>query len=251
MMKDFFRKIVQYYLKALTKIVLWRHRPLIIAVAGTSNKTFTKEMILDHLGRSAEVRGNPKSFNTEIGLPLAVLFLPSGYSSIYKWADVLLTGTCVSIFSRRFPKILVLELGVDRKGDMEYLLSIVKPNMAVITSIDRNFPDNNATLDDIENEFLILANSISPDGLLVLNADDQRVCRLGKNAQSKVVLVGRLAKSSAQINNIQNLESGQIFDLGYNGKIDKIETGRFGQHNIYACAFAKVVAAEIGKLENK
>lgn len=249
-MKRFFRKTIQYYLKVLTRIVLWRHKPLIIAVAGTSNKTFVKEMILDQLGGNARVRGNPKSFNTEIGLPLAVLFLPSGYSSFFKWVDVLLAGTCISVFSRRFPKIMVLELGVDRKGDMDYLLSIVKPQIAVITSIDRSFPDNNASLDDIEKEFSRLAAALPEKGVLILNADDPRVKRISKNSVCKTVMVGRKEErgTHALIENISSLETGQVFDFSYEGKREKIETGRFGSHNIYACAISRVVKAEIENL---
>lgn len=250
-MKSYLRRIIQYYLKILTKLTLWRHKPLIIAIAGTSNKTFVKEMVLDQLGRGARVRGNPKSFNTEIGLPLAVLFLPSGYSSFFKWVDILLAGTCISVFSRKFPKIMVLELGVDRKGDMDYLLSMVKPRIAVITSIDRNFPDNNVSLDDIENEFAKLAEALPKNGILILNSDDNRVKRISKSASCKVVLVGweQEDKANAVIENVNSLESGQIFDFSYNGKTEKIETGRFGSHNIYASAISRVVKTEIENLE--
>ena len=155
-MKKFFKKIIQLYLKLLTKIILARHKPFVIAVAGTTNKTFVKETILNELGRGSDVRGNPKSFNTEIGLPLAVLFLPSGLASIFRWVDILLTGTCISIFSRKFPKVLVLEMGVDRIGDMKYLLSLVKPDIAIVTNIKRNFPGLKTTLDDIAKELTLL-----------------------------------------------------------------------------------------------
>lgn len=248
-MKSFLRKTIQYYLKILTKLTLWRHKPLVVAIAGTSNKTFTKEMILDQLGRSAQVRGNPKSFNTEIGLPLAVLFLPSGYSSFFRWVDVLLTGTCISVFSRKFPKILVLELGVDRQGDMDYLLSMVNPRIAVITSIDRSFPYNNATLDDIEKEFLQLAKALPEDGRLILNVDDPRLERLSRESSCRTVLVGEKQNAHGRIENVANLETGQIFDFEYQGKGEKIETGRFGIHNIYAAAFARVVKAEVEKVK--
>ena len=123
-----FKKFVQYYLKLFTKIVLWRHKPFIIAVAGTTNKTIVKEYILKFLREKygeKEVRGNPRSYNTEIGLPLAILYLESGESSFWKWWKILIQAKLKALFSRKFPSKLVLELGVEKKGDMEYLLEMV------------------------------------------------------------------------------------------------------------------------------
>ena len=250
-MKELFKVIVQFYLKLLTKFVIARHKPLIIAIAGTTNKTFVKEVILDELGRGADVRGNPKSFNTEIGLPLAVLYLPSGYSSIFRWVDVLMTGTCVSIFSRRFPKVLVLEMGVDRKGDMKYLLSLVKPTVAIITNVRGDFSSNGATLDDIAKELAILTKAVPKSGVAILNSEDDRVKKLGEKLQAKVVLYGTGENCQARIFDIQSLPDGQEFKLEYENETKKITTPRHGRHNINALVVAKIVAHELHFLKNK
>ncbi len=246
-MKKVLKIIVQAYLKLLIKIVLIRHKPFVIAVAGTTNKTFVKETILDELGRDPNVRGNPKSFNTEIGLPLAVLFLPSGFSSIFRWVDVLLTGTCISIFARKFPRILVLEMGVDRVGDMKYLLSLVKPRIAVVTNIDRSFPDLNTTMDDIANEFKMLAKAVPSDGTLILNGDDIRTKSLAGSNKAKTILFGKDKSSDAVIYNIDQLEAGQKFSLKYGKRIETHETNRHGIHNINALVIAKIVVYELEK----
>lgn len=248
-MKKIFRGTIQYYLKVLTKIVLWRHKPMIITIAGTTNKTFIKEVILDELGRGPEVRGNPKSFNTEIGLPLAVLFLPSGYSSIFKWVDVLLTGTCISIFSRKFPKILVLEMGVDRRGDMKYLLSMVKPTIAVVTNINRSFPDTRTSLDDIAGELRHLIKAVPVNGSLILNHDDLRVRKFKEISKAKVILYGTADECDAKIESIETLPSGQKFSLNFNGNRDIIEIERPGRHNINAQVVAKVVSEELERIK--
>lgn len=247
-MKRIIKAIVQYYLKILTKIVLYRHKPLVIAIAGTTNKTFSKEMILEELGRGPHVRGNPKSFNTEIGLPLAVLFLPSGYSSVTKWADVLLTGTCISIFARRFPKVLVLELGVDRKGDMDYLLSMVKPSIGIVTSIDKSFPENNTTIDDLVTEISALVKAVPKDGLVILNHDEERVKNLASYANGRVIFYGKAEGSDARIENVKAIDNGQSFDLQYDKDRMQLQIERFGWHNVTAIAIAKVVAKELEKL---
>src|SRR3989339_2015668 len=130
-MKKIFKSFIQYYLKLLTKFVLWRHNPFVIAVAGSTNKTVVKEYILKFLREKygeKEVRGNPKSYNTEIGLPLAILYLDSGESSALRWLKILVQAKMRALFGRKFPKKLVLELGVEEKGDMKPLLEMVRPD---------------------------------------------------------------------------------------------------------------------------
>lgn len=250
-MKAIFKFVVRSYLKFLTKFVVARHKPLIVAVAGTTNKTFVKEVILDELGRGADVRGNPKSFNTEIGLPLAVLYLPSGYSSVFRWVDVLLTGTCVCVFSRKFPKVLVLEMGVDRKGDMRYLLSLIKPKIAVVTTVRGDFSETGATLDDIAEEFGFLVKAVPKDGVVILNGEDSRVRKLEAKSQARVVLYGNQSDCQARILDIQSLLEGQKFTLEYEGKVLHVQTPKHGRHNINAIAIAKIVVGELEKIKKE
>ena len=247
-MKKVFKFIIERYLKLLTRIIIYRHKPLIVAVAGSSNKTFIKDQILEELRGENGVRGNPRSFNTEIGLPLAVLFLPSGYSSIFKWVDVLLAGTYISFFKRDFPRILVLEMGVQNKGDMRYLLSIIKPTIAVISDITRNFSDNQET---IEQEMTLLVSAISKKGRVILNNDHGRVRNLAKYSKAPVVFYGVGKKSNNLIKNIRKTSDGQSFDLEINGKKEHYETEFFGIHNIHALVAAKIVAQEIIRRKKK
>ncbi|MEA2007415.1 MAG: Mur ligase family protein [Patescibacteria group bacterium] len=248
-MKKVFKFFIQFYLKLLTKAVIWRHKPLIIAVAGTTNKTFIKEVILDELGRGVDVRGNPKSFNTEIGLPLAVLYLPSGYSSIFRWVDVLLTGSCISVFSRKFPRVLVLEMGVDQKGDMEYLLSMVKPTIAVLTTVKGDFSQNETYLDDIVDELGCLVASVPKGGAVILNGEDERVRKLEEKTNVKVVVHGNDQQCDARISNVESTVEGQKFSLEYKGKAETIKTERRGRHNVNALVVAKIVATQLKEIK--
>lgn len=225
---------------------------MVIAVAGSTDKTFVKDKILEELAKGDNlIRGNPRSFNTEIGLPLAVLFLPSGYSSIFKWVDVLLAGSYISFFSRQFPKILVLEMGVDKKGDMKYLLSLVKPQMAVVTNINKSFPDKNANLDTIASEMEVLAKTVPKEGFLALNGDDKRVRALKNQAQCRCILYGTEKDCQAKISNIQENITGQNFNLAYRNKIEKIGLDKFGKHNVFSFVAAKLIVQELNKKLSK
>lgn len=243
-MKKIFKFIIEWYLKTLTRIILWRHQPLIVAVAGSTNKTFIKDQILAEIKNKENVRGNPRSFNTEIGLPLAVLFLPSGYSSIFKWVDILLAGTYISVFKRNFPQILVLEMGVKEKGDIKYLLSIIKPKMVVISDISGNFSDNKNVMDE---EMAWLVSAIPVDGKIILNQDHERVRNLEKYCRAPVIFYGQNQKANVRIKNIRKNSNGQTFEIEFNERNSHQETDLFGLHNVYSLTAARIVTAEIRK----
>lgn len=248
-MKKIFKSIVQYYLKMLTRFTLWRHKPLIVAIAGTTGKTFTKEAILEELRKDSflDARGNPRSFNTEIGLPLAVLFLPSGYRSFFRWANILSSGTFTSLLSRKFPKVLVLEMGVDRRGDMAYLLSLVKPTIAILTTVDQSFPDNETSLDDIEREMKQLVRAIPPKGLIILNGLDERVKSFQEDCCGRKIIYGFDSDCEVKIENLKETDCGQSFEVQLAGKKEKIQTAKFGNHTVSALTAAKILAQEIRK----
>jgi len=101
-MKKILKKFLQIYLKLISKITLFIHKPYIIAIAGSTNKSFTKEKVSELLREQGyDVRSNIKSFNTEIGLPLAILALPSGYGEYKEWIPAIIRAP-YEIFSKNF-----------------------------------------------------------------------------------------------------------------------------------------------------
>ncbi len=243
-MKQFVKRFAQFYLKFFTKIALWRHKPFVIAVAGTTNKTTVKEYILKFLREKygeKEVRGNPKSYNTEIGLPLAILYLDSGESSAAKWLKVLFQAKWRALFERKFPSKLVLELGAEERGDMSYLLSIVKPNVAIITNIEGSYTYANSSLEEIGEEMRLLVDSIPEDGYVLLNGDDRRVKDLAKAGRAKKITFGFSEDSDARAKNIQTDAEGQTFNFAFAGNEESVRIKKYGRHFVSAWMAAKVV----------
>ncbi|MCX6763099.1 MAG: Mur ligase family protein [Candidatus Moranbacteria bacterium] len=243
-MKKIFRSFIQYYLKLLTKFVLWRHNPFVIAVAGSTNKTVVKEYILKFLREKygeKEVRGNPRSYNTEIGLPLAILYLESGESSFWKWWKILIQAKIKAIFSRGFPSKLVLELGVEKKGDMKYLLEMAHPYWVVVTNIEGSFSDVESNLDDIFEEMKLLVKGLPSKGKLILNFDDERVKNLAEFSKAEVVGYGLSGASDARASNLKTTVQGQTFDFVFRDKEESVEIKKYGRHNVYAWMIAKII----------
>lgn len=243
-MKPLLKRIIQYCLKLLTKFVLWRHKPFIIAIAGSTGKTTVKEYILKFLREKCgekEVRGNPRSYNTEIGLPLAILYLESGESSFLKWLKVLVQAKMRALFGRRFPSKLVLEMGVEKKGDMEYLLDMVKPNIAIITNIEASFTYPNSSLDIVFDEMKNLVEKVPENGTVLLNSDDARLKDLSEFSKAKVVTYGFDEGSLARAENLKTDMEGQSFKFSFNGRQEDVKIKKYGRHFVYAWIIAKVV----------
>jgi UDP-N-acetylmuramyl pentapeptide synthase len=246
LLRPFFKTILRLHLKLWTKIVLARHKPEIIAIAGSTNKTTVQQAITGALKDKFKIRSNPKYYNTEIGLPLAVLNLFSGYSSYFQWLKIIFQTFFVSLFSHDFPDKLVLQLGVDRRGDMDYLLSIIKPKIAVITEIcpiykESFISENSAfSLDLLAGEYAKLIQALPPDGLCLLNNDDERVRGLAKFSKAKILFYGQKQGSDYQVFDIKQIEDGQKFKIKYSSAIkpqmqeQQFFLKRFGLHHIYA-----------------
>ena len=99
-------------LGALARTHLGRLRAGVIGITGTVGKTTAKDFLADLLGGpAAGVHAAPASFNSECGLPLAVLSAPAG--------------------ARR----LVLEYGINAPGEMDRLLAVARPQHAWITAL--------------------------------------------------------------------------------------------------------------------
>ncbi|MDI6778194.1 MAG: Mur ligase family protein [Patescibacteria group bacterium] len=247
-MKNLFKKIIQYYLKLLTRLILWRHKPYIIAVSGSTNKTTVKDYILKFLREKygeKEVRGNPKSYNTEIGLPLAILYLDSGESSAVKWLKVLLQAKMRALFGRKFPKKLVLELGVEERGDMKPLLEMVRPNVAIITNIEGSYTYSNSSLEQIFGEMKLLTESVPEDGYILLSSDDERVKSLAKFAKAKVITYGFGEEADARAEDFRADAHGQTFNFVFQDKKEAVRIKKYGRHFILAWMAAKVTKSII------
>jgi UDP-N-acetylmuramyl pentapeptide synthase len=223
---------------------LWRYRPFVIAVAGTTNKTAVKEYVLKFLREKygeKEVRGNPRSYNTEIGLPLAILYLESGESSFWKWLKILIQAKIKAFFSRKFPSKLVLELGVEKKGDMKYLLEMVQPSWAVVTNIEASYSDAESNLDEVYEEIKLLAKNLPENGKIILNFDDERVCSLSENTKARVIGFGFSEKADAKISNLETTIQGQKFEFFFRNRKELVEIKKYGRHNIYSWVIAKII----------
>ncbi len=230
-MREWGKEHVRRILFWLAMIALARFTPKIIAIAGSTNKRTTKNAILASLSPTSNVRADPKSYNTEIGLPLAVLGLSSGRSSVVAWIAVIARAVAVACFSRNFPKTLLLELGVDQTGDMSYLLRLVAPRILVLTNI----------LDgSLIEEYALALTRLPTNGCAILNGDDGRIAMIAQNAPCLVLTYGQGEHCDFRLTELKQSNEGMsaILKNTIAGFIEPLRTARYGIHHLYAAASA-------------
>lgn len=167
-----FRHLAVPYLQTLARIFIRRTKPKIIAIAGSRGKTVIKRVLGELLEQRYRVRTNPRSYNTEIGLPLAVLNLEINTHSTWTILQTLARAAWSALFSPEKPEVLILELGVRQPGDMQQLLKTIRPDITVLTNLTPNYSTDIAFLQTLQNEIRILCNEVGSHCHFLIDSDD-------------------------------------------------------------------------------
>jgi UDP-N-acetylmuramyl pentapeptide synthase len=220
-MKNFFRKSVLGLLNFLAGIRLKRLKLFVIGVTGSVGKTSAKEAIFTILSTRYNVFRSNKSYNTEFGLPLAILEQQSGFSSPWKWAGVIFGSFWKAFFAGGKMQMLVVEMGTDKPGDMVDLLKLVKPQVGVMTGIkpvhlgEGQFKD----MDDIFAEKKKLVEFLPEKAYAVLDADDPFIVTLKDKLACRKIFYGRSEAADLRALEVKNTEDGLAFTVSYKDQV--------------------------------
>ncbi len=120
----------------------------IIAITGSCGKTTLKELLGKTLKKISKTTISPKSYNNKYGVPLSLFNLSKN------------------------DNYGVLEVGMDKKGEIDYLSKIIKPDISVITNINYAHAKNFKNIKDIAFAKSEIISNTKPNGFVILNADD-------------------------------------------------------------------------------
>ena len=183
-------KILESVLRLMATVVLKRHNPIVIGITGSVGKTSAKEAIHLVLSKKFKVRKSEKNYNNEIGIPLTIIGAETGGRSLFLWAGVFLKWLYVIIFHVKYPQVIILELGIDRPGDMKYLASFVRPSIGVVTNVSSSHIEFFGSLEKIAREKGVLVENLPSNSFAILNADDPNVMEMEKRTRANVLTYG-------------------------------------------------------------
>lgn len=245
------RKLLQLKLKILSRLILKKYQPDIVAITGSIGKTTVKEAIFLVLSSSLSVRSSAKNNNNEIGVPLTIIGAEAPGSSLLSWFFVFLKALrLIILYDATYPKILILEMGIDRPGDMKYLTTLAPPTVAVMTALSHSHLEYFGSLQNIKKEKQILIEALNDKGLGVLNYDNEDVRSMKKINQAKSITYGFNEKADLCAQELHyQFESGTYdfagvsFKLSYEGSLVPVQLPYIlSEAGIYACLAALAVA---------
>lgn len=248
------KHLVIWILTIEARLVLWRYRPVVIAVTGSVGKTSAKDAIFAGLSTRVFIRKSDKSFNSDLGVPLTILGLESGWRNPTHWAYNIAAGFWCVIARQKYPQYLVLEVGADRPGDIARIARWLRPQIAVITSV----PDIPAHVEYFESaehvlsEKRALAEHLAPGGKLILGADERLVRSLLSNFRGIAVTYGisdthDFSSSHEEIVYENGAPVGMRMRVDHAGSsVPVILRGALGTPRIYAALAACAVGSVVG-----
>jgi UDP-N-acetylmuramoyl-tripeptide--D-alanyl-D-alanine ligase len=132
----------------------------IVAVTGSVGKTSTKEMLRVALSASGETHASAASFNNHWGVPLTLARMPR--------------ETAFGVF----------EIGMNHAGEITPLVGMVRPHVAIITTIAPSHLGNFASLDGIADAKAEIFTGVVPGGHAVISRDTPYFERLASAARA-------------------------------------------------------------------
>ncbi|QBO36063.1 UDP-N-acetylmuramoyl-tripeptide--D-alanyl-D-alanine ligase [Periweissella cryptocerci] len=148
-------------LQDLARAYLAKLNPKVVAVTGSNGKTTTKDLIAAIGSTQYNMIKTPENFNNEIGTPITILRMEQS------------------------TELLVVELGMDRSGQLDFLSNLVKPDIAVITMIGEAHIEFFKTRARIADAKMEIVNGLNPEGLFVYNGDEPLLVERAQNVKQE------------------------------------------------------------------
>ena len=200
----------------------------IIAITGSAGKTSLKNLISDLLKNYGNTLSSPKSYNNYLGVPISLSQLK---------------------ISHQFG---VFEVGMSKKGEINALTKIIRPQIGIITNIGEAHIENFENLESIANAKGEMLNNIKKGGTIILNRDDKFFNHLNKKAKLKNLKVISFGKNkSSDVYPVSIIKSGKktIVNVKIINELLKFEISNVNIYNfLSSLALLKVLNLNVKKI---
>jgi UDP-N-acetylmuramoyl-tripeptide--D-alanyl-D-alanine ligase len=215
---------VLHSLQQLARAVRRHWGKRVIGITGSAGKTTTKEAVAQVLSARFHVLKSQGNLNNAFGLPLQLLRLEPEH------------------------EVAVIEMGMNHAGEIAALALIAEPNWGVVSNVApvhlEYFADG---IEGIARAKYELVEALPPDGIAVLNCDDDRVARFADGMGERAVPYG--TGECAQVRAVQIAEigvEGVVFTVTANGERASVQLHLLGRHNVHNALAAIAVGLRSG-----
>ena len=216
-------------------------KPKIIAITGSLAKTSTKDATYEMLRHTypGKVRASFGNLNSYLGVPLGILGFKLDFHKnriTFLWGWILILTVLKTIFTR-LPKYIIIELGVDKPGDMDKFLEHLKPFIAVITLIDKAHLMNFESEKHYAEEKIKITKGVKSDGFVIANSNDQYKKEITDSSKVGVTWVETATENISE-------EFAKVIGKKLDLTEEQIQSG-LAEWERPAHRFNKIVAADI------
>jgi len=210
-------------LQAIQRVAaFWRrqHSVRVVGITGSVGKTTTKELAAAVLARRYVTLKSEASYNNEIGLPLTLAHLTDEHERV------------------------VLEMGMYDVGEISDLARIAQPQVGVVTIIGPVHLERAGTIERIVEAKTELVEALppAPEGVAILNYDDERVRGMAQSTQARVFYYGLSPEAGLWADRIEGLGlDGIRFRLHYRGETLHVKIPLLGRHSVHTALRAAAV----------
>ena len=196
----------------------------VIGITGSVGKTTTKEMTACMLSRSYHTARTEGNHNNNLGLPMTILDMPDD------------------------TEVAVLEMGMNHFGEMAYLTSIARPDIAIITNIGTMHIEHLGSREGILQAKLEIFRGVPKNGVGVFNGDEPLLWNVRADGGHKKYYYGVENRAcDVTATDIQELEDGMRFVVNGFGHRFELFVPVLGRHTVYN-TLAAVTAALLMKV---
>lgn len=228
-------------------------------VTGSVGKTSTKDAVAAALGTSFFVRKSEKSYNSEFGVPLTILGASNPWLNLFNWLGVFKEAFALIMLPNHYPKVLVLEVGADRPGDLARILRIATPDAVVVTRLPEVPVHVEAYTNPqaVRDEEFAPAYALAPGAPLIISADDSYAVKMASRLDVQMSTYGVSAHAHVKIEHSGlALEHGKPVGMKANIHVGTahekvLVRGAVGEQQLLPAAAAVVTTLALGAtLEN-
>ena len=191
----------------------------VIAITGSVGKTTTRELLYTILSSNYSVLKSDKNHNNHIGVPLTLFNLNNDYN------------------------VVLLEMGMNHTGEIEYLSKMVQPDLGIITNIGTSHIGNLGSKKKILEAKMEITKGMK-DGILVVNGDDAYLKKIKSTKDYRVIKCGSKRPYLLTPYDIHE-ELGQLsFKVRYQNQEYEVTVPVTGKHFLSNI----IIAMEVGLL---